>query len=339
MALLTHKVSSCTDNYSLFAKEKPFYGIPYLDRSRSSIPSDASSFFSGTRSLRDSTQDLSLIPPRTSKPIGSSGRNATSNKDSPISSKQEYAPDDDATASPHGVATVDHAAQSGVGDAPLADFDQDHDDCHGASNPDTANASFVTAESLNPSPSPPTTTPTTTTTTTSSSSSSSSSSTYSSTPPHPPPTAPASAPPAGESDACQDKPPYIFHRWMKTMFRKSPRHLAPRPYRSASRPGSSSRSLSSVASSSQSGHGTMSSSHRWVTRVMTASTTLASFPLSGHTVSRKSCNANLLDPATIGRMLDRKHALEELISTEEYYIRDLKSLKDVCINRDFFSFP
>jgi hypothetical protein len=39
-----------------------------------------------------------------------------------------------------------------------------------------------------------------------------------------------------------------------------------------------------------------------------------------------------LDPATIARMLDRKHTLEELITTEEYYIRDLKSLKDVSFS-------
>jgi hypothetical protein len=288
MALLTHKVSSCADNYSLFAKDKPFYGIPYLDRSRSSIPSDASSFFSGALSLRESTQDLSLIPSRSTKIVG--GKNATVNKDFTGLCKQE---DADATA-PHII--VDPAAQSDRNELPLKHFDEDYNDDDDndysieTSHPHTDNASFATAESLNV--------------------------------PVPVPNE------LGE----REKNPYIFHRWIKTMFRKSPKYLSPDhlyPDRTNSRPSSivSSSSLDSY----KTGRKTMPSSHRWVTAVKTASTTLASFPSSRHTISRKS-TMGALDPATIARMLDRKHTLEELITTEEYYIRDLKSLKDVSFS-------
>ncbi|KAF8243783.1 hypothetical protein K440DRAFT_636790 [Wilcoxina mikolae CBS 423.85] len=292
MALLTHKVSSCADNYSLFAKDKPFYGIPYLDRSRSSIPSDASSFFSGALSLRESTQDLSLIPSRSTKIVG--GKNATVNKDSTGLCKQE---DADVTA-PHII--VDPAVQSDCNEHPLKHFDKDHNDDYNddynieSSHPHTDNASFATAESLND---------------------------------------PVLVP---NEPGEREKNPYVFHRWMKTMLRKSPKYLSPDHLssdRTNSRPGSM---VSSSLDSYKTSRKTMTSSHRWVAAVKTASTTLASFPSSGHTTSRKSI-VGALDPATIARMLDRKHTLEELITTEEYYIRDLKSLKDkyLPILRDY----
>lgn len=74
---------------------------------------------------------------------------------------------------------------------------------------------------------------------------------------------------------------------------------------------------------------TRDSSNEYVTEVRTASITLASLGTSMNTSAHRNSNCNALDKETVERMLDRKHALEELITTEEYYIKDLKSLKDV----------
>ncbi|KAA8894399.1 hypothetical protein FN846DRAFT_416655 [Sphaerosporella brunnea] len=268
MALLTHKVSSCTDNYSLFTKEKHFYGIPYLDRSRSSIPSDASSFFSGALSLRESNQDLSHTPPRNVK--SSSSRLTSPNIDAQVPRTVE---DAETTAS-H---IVELGCQLDTNGVPLPDFEEDAvedapwDSTDPPSPPD--NASFVTANSAN--------IPTITV----------------------------------KEVGDQERNPYVFHKWMKTMFRKSPKYLSP----DTANAGGECISLRSCR--------TGRSSSGFVSAVKTASITLASFPLSGHSTSRRS-SSGFLDPATIARMLDRKHALEELITTEEYYIRDLRSLKD-----------
>jgi hypothetical protein len=271
MALLTHKVSSCTDNYSLFTKEKHFYGIPYLDRSRSSIPSDASSFFGGALSLRESNQDLSLIPPRNVK--SSSARFATPTQDAHVPRRHE---DAQAATSHH----VEFTRRLDASDVPLPDFEEDVEEDARCDSADPSclpdNASFVTANSAN--------IPIITV----------------------------------KEVGDQGRNPYVFHRWMKTMFRKPPKYLSP----DAANNGGGSASLRSC----RTGH----SSSEFVSAVKTASITLASFPMSGHTASRKS-SSNILDSDTIARMLDRKHALEELITTEEYYIRDLRSLKDVSI--------
>jgi hypothetical protein len=276
MALLTHKVSSCTDNYSLFAKEKHFYGIPYIDRSRSSIPSDASSFFSSAAlSLRESNQDLSLIPPRNIR--SSSARFTAPTPDAQIPRTLE---DAEATA----LHIVEITAQQDASDVSFPDFEEyaEEDARSDSAEPSSPldNASFVTAKSAN--------IPTITV----------------------------------KEDGDQEKNPYVFHRWMKTMFRKSPspKYLSP----DTANDGADCLSLRST------GH----SSSGFVSAVKTASITLASFPMSGHSTSRKS-SFTILDQDTISRMLDRKHALEELITTEEYYIRDLKSLKDVSINLRF----
>jgi hypothetical protein len=274
MALLTHKVSSCTDNYSLFAKEKHFYGIPYIDRSRSSIPSDASSFFSSAAlSLRESNQDLSLIPPRNIR--SSSARFPAPTPDAHIPRTLE---DAEATA----LHIVGIAPQPDANDVSLPDFEEyaEEDARSDSAEPTTPpdDASFVTAKSAN--------IPTITV----------------------------------KDEGDQGRNSHVFHRWMKTMFRKSPKYLSP----DTANDGAECVSLRST------GH----SSSGFVSAVKTASITLASFPMSGHTTSRKS-SSTILDQDTIARMLDRKHALEELITTEEYYIRDLKSLKDVSINPRF----
>jgi hypothetical protein len=278
MALLTHKVSKCTDNYSLFAKDKPFYGIPYLDRSRSSIPSEASSFFSTGRSFRESNQDLSLNPasavPRTIKSIGENP--ATPSKDTAsetIPCRQVEALD---VVPPHIV--VDLVVQSDDStDMQLEDFDEDEDKYY-ASNNHTDNASFVTAESMELSP-----------------------------------------PTEGNdktSQVPQGQKPHAFNRWISTMLRKPKNNLL-------------------CAEGLDGEHGrtddrSMASSYKWVSAVCTASLTLASFPSTPRRKSIASSSPSALDSATIARMMERNHTLQELITTEEYYLQDLRSLKNVC---------
>jgi len=263
MALLTHKVSSCTDNYSLFAKEKPLYGIPYLDRSRSSIPTDAGSFFGGALSLRDSAQDQDATIPCTIEP-------ATTPASQIVESTSQSNSDDDLA---------------------LPDFEDEEEEAEGKGDEKSrcnsietfnstvldSNASFVTAKSVH---------------------------------------VPAMVTTGAEE---QQKNPYVFHRWMKTMFRKSPSQLS--SDMASTRPGSMRSSMES--------YGTGQRSSGLVSAVNTASITLASFPMSGQPGNCHMASGNSLDADTIARMLDRKHALEELIATEEYYIRDLKSLRDV----------
>ncbi|KAI5815090.1 Dbl homology domain-containing protein [Pyronema omphalodes] len=72
----------------------------------------------------------------------------------------------------------------------------------------------------------------------------------------------------------------------------------------------------------------MSSSYKWVSAVCTASLTLASFPSTPRRKSIASTLPNTLDSATIARMMERNHTLQELITTEEYYLQDLRSLKN-----------
>lgn len=84
----------------------------------------------------------------------------------------------------------------------------------------------------------------------------------------------------------------------------------------------------SIIPSSKTGTKTPSSSMRLVTAVKTASHTFASLSVTGGSARRKS-SGGTLDDATVMRMQDRRCALEELINTEEYYIHDLKNLKNV----------
>jgi len=311
MALLTHKVSSCTDNYSRFAKEKTFYGIPYLDRSRSSIPSDASSFFGGAISLRDSAPDLSLIPPRS----GGGGKSS--------SARIVPAPNQDAVlpckiiepARATVLQIVEPASRSnGDDNGALPDFEdvregegeeveegkgeeeggeEEEEEVKTGFNCGTffhsnildSSASFVTAESEH---------------------------------------VPGITGEEGETEE-QGKAPYVFHRWMGTMFRRNPLRVSPVVIPTP--PSSAQPSVKSF--------GTGRSSSLFVSEVRTASITLASFSTTSQTAGGRKADVGDLDSNTVNRMLDRKHALEELISTEEYYIRDLKSLKDVSLGGDW----
>ncbi|TGZ83568.1 hypothetical protein EX30DRAFT_368910 [Ascodesmis nigricans] len=122
------------------------------------------------------------------------------------------------------------------------------------------------------------------------------------------------------STATVEKQPYVFSKWMKTMVRKSAgeskHNRLPLPDQF--------RSKGSLAPSDVR---SKASSDRFVSGVQAASITIASCLWSVHTEERRNSMAGL-DDATLERMMDRKHVLEELITTEEYYIRDLKSLRD-----------
>jgi hypothetical protein len=290
MALLTHKVSY-TDNYnSLFTKEKGIYGIPYLDKSRSSIPSDAGSFFERALSLRDSVQDLQLL----------SSRNI----------KNGSTPKLEITAASQHVETSEHVETSAGGvpaetttlqtvhqtEAPVdrknvlggcKEQDGEHKD-HVESFSAVAevinvtdDSSFVTANSI------------------------------------------LSC--AKEDTGAATKNPYVFHRWMKTVIRKPTKKYRPRTHQDVKTVLSSSVSSSSEISSRRSS----SSSDLSLDTIKTASTTLASFVADSNSACCEKSSEADFDQATMERMVDRKNALEELITTEEYYIRDLKSLRDV----------
>ncbi|KAI5785928.1 hypothetical protein EDC01DRAFT_631836 [Geopyxis carbonaria] len=271
MALITHKTSQCTDGYSLFGHDQSIYGIPCLDRSRSSILGDTGSLSDRARPLYDAPESLSrnntpiTHSDQNSREIGSSIRQKNTIPLIPELFDEKLRPKVCISAS------NDRQSETQSRSISIRSIDA---------------ASFVTADSTglyetrNRIYSPP-----------------------------------------------SENGPYIFHRWMKTMFRKSKKSHYHLPWSMNSK---STGSIQHSSTSSRAGTQTISSSNKHVTAVKTASITLASFPISGNTTSRKSTSGTL-DQQTIERMLDRKHALEELITTEEYYIRDLKSLKDQYI--------
>lgn len=273
MALLTHKVSSCTDNYSLFAKETAFYGIPYLDKSRSSIPSDASSLLDKARSLRDSVHDASIICSRkNAKTVVAKARASNLDQDANSNKLDQNNPLPILT-------TLAPFTRNNSANTHSSNWESPSQSIGHTSSP-----SFVTAKSINATAIP--------------------------------------TPSILSNRSCvSEKNPYVFHKWMKTMIRK-PKHKRQRlPF-----PGTDAADPSSVSSySSWSDKQPPSSSNNYVTKVQSA--TISSFPMSIESTSELKCQTSL-DPATIERMSERKHALEELITTEEYYIRDLRSLKD-----------
>ena len=286
MALLTHKVS-CADNYnSLFTKEKGIYGIPYLDKSRSSIPSDAGSFFERALSLRDSVQDLQLLSSRNIK-TGSATKLEVTAASQHVETSASGVPAESTTL------RAVHQTEPSVDEDVLDDCkEQDGEHKHHVESFSavaevinvTDDSSFVTANSD-----------------------------------------PASVSCAGEDIGTAAKNPYVFHRWMKTVIRKPTKKYRPRTHQDVEAVPSSSASSSSEVSSRRSS----SSSDLSLDTIKTASTTLASFVADSNSTCCEKSSETDFDQATMERMADRKNALEELITTEEYYIRDLKSLRDV----------
>lgn len=63
--------------------------------------------------------------------------------------------------------------------------------------------------------------------------------------------------------------------------------------------------------------------------VQTASISQFSSVLEPEETAKDGSDFDGLDEATMGRIMGRKHALEELVRTEEYYVQDLWSLKTV----------
>lgn len=64
-----------------------------------------------------------------------------------------------------------------------------------------------------------------------------------------------------------------------------------------------------------------------ITDVCTASITVAS--TTENTRKSMDSNRSVLDSDTVGRANERIHVVKELVSTEEYYVQDLKALRDV----------
>lgn len=259
--LLTHKTSTCTDNFSLFGKDTAFYALPTVVKSRTSIHTDVSSLLEKARSFGELSHEVSIVTTRSN--LGVVENRPTTQQGSQLSQPPTV--------------VIDGRL---VDDDELEDY---ADDIPGVCNLETPDAaSFVTARSVNANGDPVL---------------------------------------ASGNTSTLQKNPHVFHKWMKTMFKKSTKEGGL---------DQNDDTLHSRDGSIVSGFKTMGSSSRFVTAVKTASVTLASFPMSANTAAPRnsSCGAPL-DKDTIERMLDRKHALEELITTEEYYIRDLKSLKDV----------
>lgn len=258
--LITHSASACSDNFSLFGKDKSFYGLPGVVKSRSSIPrSDVSSLLGKARSFAE-LHEVSIVTTRNSlnlveRPATQQGSQLS--QPPTLLVDGQYIDADD-----------------------LEDYEDDvpAESQTNVETPETA--SFVTARM----------------------------SAYENA------ALPRSKP--------TEKNPYVFHRWMKSMLKRSSSRGKTTEKGELFPP---SRDGSMI-----SGGRTMGSSSRFVTAIRTASVTLASFPMSSNTAAPRSSGCGPLDKDTIGRMLDRKNALEELITTEEYYIKDLRSLKDVC---------
>ncbi|KAK0657318.1 hypothetical protein B0T16DRAFT_57920 [Cercophora newfieldiana] len=165
--------------------------------------------------------------------------------------------------------------------------------------------------------------------------------------------------------ACDDKPVSRsnkpFHRWMKTLHKRAVRRQAefddegdPPPYAFDMDSGSS------ITGSGHHRHSSSGSSFRFVRAVRSASMSITTASVltrsrrnthlssRGHSRTDRSSRASLsgarlsedsfcldrpvsMDPATIERSLQRRRILEELISTEESYIGDVRFLMNVYV--------
>jgi len=150
-----------------------------------------------------------------------------------------------------------------------------------------------------------------------------------------------------------------FHRWMKTLHKRAVRRQEAWDYEGSPLPYALDiDSGSSVAGSGHHRHSSSGSSFRFVRAVRSASMSFTSASVltrsrrntrlssRGHSRTDRSSRASLsgarlsedsfcldrqvsIDPATIERSLQRRRILEELISTEESYIGDVRFLMNV----------